>query len=129
MSSQISDNALMEFGVPQGSILGPLLFLIYINDLNQGKKISRVHHFRGDTNLILADNSLKKINKHINHNLKLLTTRLRENRTSFNTSKIEILLFRPKFKRNTTKHLNFRISGQYIPWTTQVKYLTGPHNE
>ena len=36
-------------------------------------------------------------------------------RISLNTSKTEILLFRPKSKRNITKHLNFRISGQYIP--------------
>ena len=40
-----------------------------------------------------------------------------------NTSKTEILLFRCKSKRNITKHLNVRISGQYISWTTQLKYL------
>ena len=43
---------------------------------------------------------------------------------SLNTSKTEILLLRPKSKTNITKHLNFRISGQYIPWKTQVKYLS-----
>ena len=73
MSGQISDNALIEFGVPQGSVLGPLLFLIYINDLNQAIKFSGVHHLADDTNLLLVDNSLNKINKHINHNLKFLT--------------------------------------------------------
>ena len=129
VSDQTSDNALIEFGVPQGSVLGPLLFLIYINDLNQAIKFSRVHHFADDANLLLVDNSLKKINKHINHDLKLLTTWLRANRISLNTSKTEILLFRPKSKRNITKHLNFRISGQYIPRTTQVKYLGFTMNE
>ena len=129
MSGQKSDNALIEFGVPQGSVLGPLLFLIYINDLNQAIKFSRVHHFADDTNLLLVDNSLKKVNKHINHDLKLFTTWLRANRISLNTSKTEILLFRPKSKRNITKHLNFRISGQYIPRKTQVKYLGLTINE
>ena len=55
VSGQISDNALIEFGVPQGSVLGPL---IYINDLNQAIKFSRVHHFADDTNLLFVDNLL-----------------------------------------------------------------------
>ena len=129
MSSQNSDNALIEFGIPQGSVFGSLLFLIYTIDQNQATKFCRVHHFADDTNLLLVDNSLKKVNKHINHDLKLLTTWLRANRISLNTSKTKILLFRPKSKSNITKHLNFRISGQYIPRKAQVKYLGLKINE
>ena len=45
-----SNLADVNFGVPQGSVLGPLLFLIYINDLNQTLKFCKVHHFADDTN-------------------------------------------------------------------------------
>ena len=63
MNGQTSDNTLIEFGVPQGSVLDSLLFLIYINNLNQSAKFSRVHHFADDSDLLLVDNSLKKIKK------------------------------------------------------------------
>ena len=39
-------------GVPQGSVLGLLPFLLYINDLNQAIKFCKVHHFADDTNLL-----------------------------------------------------------------------------
>ena len=47
-----SNLADVKFGVPQGSVLGPLLFAVDINDLNQVLKFSKVHHFADDTNLI-----------------------------------------------------------------------------
>ena len=112
----------ISHGVPQGSVLGPLLFIIFINDMHNSIEHSKMHHYADDTNLLLTDNSLKKINKYVNHHLSLLCHWLRANKLSLNTSKTEIIIFRPKNKQ-INKKLNFRISTQKIDICNKVQYL------
>ena len=66
----ISDEKLIEYGASQGSVLGPLLFIIFINDLHKVIEKNSVHHFADDTNVLLIDKSLKKIKKYISRDLK-----------------------------------------------------------
>ena len=56
--------------VPQGSVLGSLLFLLYTNDLNQAITFCKVYHFADDTNLLCLSNSIKKLNKLVNADLR-----------------------------------------------------------
>ena len=94
-----------------------LLTLTYINQSNSQKFITA-----DDTNLLYINKSIKKIIRHVNHDLKLLCHWLRANKLSLNADKSEIVIFRSKSNK-ITKQLNFRISGQKINPTTHLKYL------
>ena len=91
-STLFKKNSYINYEVPRGSVLDLLLFLVYIKDLDKAIKYSDVHHL----NLLLSDKLLNKINKYINHDLKLLNIWLRANKIPLNASKTEIILFRPK---------------------------------
>ena len=119
IDSQISD---ISYGVPQGSVLGLLLFLIYINDLNRAVTFSYIQHFADDTNIIYSHKSLKKINQRINYDLRNIVEWLRANRIALYTDKTRTVLFRAA-RKHLTRKMNFRISGQRIKVKTCAKYL------
>ena len=112
----------MKHGVPQGSVLGPLLFLIYINDLHAAIAYSRSYHFADDTHLLNINTSPKKVQKQLNIDLKLLYNWLLANKISLNSTKTEMIIFQKKgFKINWK--WNVRLNGYKLKLSDQIKYL------
>ena len=112
----------MLLGVPQGSILGPLLFLIYINDFHQSVIFSKARHFADDTNLLISSNSIKKIQKQINIDLELISKWLNANKISLNAEKTELIIFRHP-RKVFDYNLKIKINGKRLFESQSVKYL------
>ena len=86
-----SDKREWKYGVPQGSVLRTLLFILFINDLHKEVGFSTVHHFADDTNMLAIEKSLKQMNRYINRDLKLVVEWIRANKLSLNTSNTILL--------------------------------------
>ena len=85
-------------GVPQGSVLGPLLFLLCINDLPNISNQFEFFLFADDTNIYFESNNLDKIQDFMNNGLKLLREWLIANRLALNVSKTNFTIFFPPQK-------------------------------
>ena len=112
----------IKHGVPQGSVLGPLLFLIYINDLDLALKFSETFQFADDTNLLHMSKSSESLNIQVNSDLVLLHEWLTANKIALNADKTKFILFKSKRK----PHVNFELSipgGVKIKPSSHIKYL------
>ena len=95
INGQSSELLLNNCGVPQGSVFGPLLFLIYINDLPNISKILNFYLFADDTNIYYESDSLNELERTVNKELDKLYLWLNVNRLSLNIEKTNFLIFHP----------------------------------
>ena len=82
----------LKCGVPQGTILGPLLFLIYINDLPNCLTSCQPRMYADDTHITYADVDVNSIQLNLNHDLGNLNKWLISNKLALNTAKTEFML-------------------------------------
>ena len=104
-----SDIKYIEVGVPQGSCLGSLLFLSYINDLPQAVQGSIVSKYADHTSLCHQYNDITQLNKAINNDLRHLDNWLQGNRLSLNVTKTHSMLITTKQKHNIFQDTNMNL--------------------
>ena len=114
-------------GVPQGSIMGPLLFIIFFDDLEVRLKHSTVIKYADDTVLYVSSNDFHIIESNLNADMEIVSEYFRENELIINLKKgkTEVMLFRTaqRLRRNNKNALEIVYQGQKVNVVTKYKYL------
>ena len=109
-------------GVPQGSIIGPLLFIVYVNDMSNAVKCD-LYLYADDSALIISGKSLTEIEKLLSDNMSLVSQWLIDNKLSLHLGKTESILFASKRKSKDKIKLQVTCNETKIECKENVKYL------
>lgn len=152
-NNTISSRLEIKTGVPQGSILGPLLFLIYINDISKVSRLFQAILFADDTSLIgtftsfqlfaaKSHGDIKLLSTRINTELQLVHEWLKINKLSLNVDKTKVMIFHSR-QRNMTLYDNLKLEldgipikrvksfnflgiilNEYLTWTDHISHIS-----
>ena len=118
-----SDMKTVTCGVPQGSVLGPLLFLIYINDLPNISDKLQFFLFADDTNIYYESKDRKILEKTVNEELKKLSLWLNLNRLALNVGKTNFVIFR-SCQKVPNHYVTLLMNKKALQQKDHVKYIS-----
>ena len=123
VENELSGARLITSGVPQGSILGPLLFVMLINDLPSRLNTCSTLMDADDTVLFYSSKDVNEIERALCRDLQLLESWLRDNSLFLNKSKTECVLFGTASRLSTVTNFSIYVSGSLIERVSEFKYL------
>ena len=122
LNSKKSSTLPLPTGVPQGSILGPLLFLIYINDLPSVAKLKCVS-FADDSNFLTQGNDLAALTKSLTEELKHISDFFKANQLKLNAKKTKMVIFRKTKLPPNHQEMNVYLEGVKLDKDESAEFL------
>ena len=120
VNSSASKWAAITRGVPQGSILGPLLFVIFVNDLPNVVKSCKIHLYADDTTIYSSHKLKSEVEKFLNTDLQNISQWIEDNNLKMNIKKTQFISLTNSKK---TGKINIQLKGESIKETDSIKYL------
>ena len=111
----------IKCGVPQGSILGPLLYILYINDTCGVSKLLHIILFPDDTKHFYSASNIDDVSNVVNNELKQLGLWFRANKLSLSVNKTNFIMF--NYKRQPRKDVHKVLHGTNNESVTHIKFL------
>ena len=113
----------VSIGVPQGSTVGPLMFIIYINDLPGVLDYAKPLMYADDTVIYLSGLNNKEVRKNLQCDLNNVEKWCKVNKLSLNISKTKIMTFMSDHKRKMCPKFRFYMKGKVVDEVDSYKYL------
>ena len=110
-------------GVPQGSMLGPLLFLLYVNDMSNVASNLYFIQYADDTSIFVKGSSLLSISKIMNNGMKQVNEWLKNNRLSLNVSKTNYMIMSGKGKNFNENDCELMIDNYTLKCVDRIHFL------
>ena len=110
-------------GVPQGSILGPLLFLLYINDLPNAARMAETLLFADDTSIFYSHSDPKHLISVLNTELTEIDNWMKSNKLSVNIKKTSYIIFKSRQKKISVNLPAIVFDNQHLKQEQVIKFL------
>lgn len=118
--SNLIDN---NIGLPQGSQLAPLLFIIYINDMINVLKYCKIQMYADDTLIYISGNNLDDLVRKLNADLENISKWLKFNKVKNNVVKTKYMILKNKFKKYNVDNITIVMDDIEVEYVESMKYL------